>query len=551
MQLPQDPYVNGQPIEAVLYKDAAECPICFLYYPPYLNRTRCCDQTICSECFVQIKRPDPHPPEHADPSIPLPEPKPLAEAEQLVSESAMCPFCKQSEFGVSYEAPAFRRGLTYAAQTRTQLSAKASSPISSSASLLPLTNNDLSSSASAFPSRRRAQSLSASATTVITTDKVRPDWAKKLSDARAHAARRAAAATALHTAAFMMGGAPGAGPSIGRRRRGLLGMDSPIGLSRSGSTPHLSEGAAIPNMDVLLAALEASGANRLRSNGDLIPGRGSSRQNRAQDLEDIMMMEAIRLSLAAEEERQKKEDKEAAKEAKKEDKKKLKEQKKTDKPAKKGLFHSPNPSHEGVFPSSPEHSTLLGSLSNAEGKGKAKAVGLYGTSPVAARTGLYPSTESLTQGGDSQRHLEQSRAALDSSRLGASPGRSTSDLTSQSRFFSTASSTDSSFVDSPVGSLRPGFDPTAFEPTSSGNGTHAYSTRQEIAAAAGTPGTEQAFNYGSLTAMLGKERVQNTEQRESRHTEPASEERYATNSAYLKRTISPHDSAAGEDPKST
>jgi hypothetical protein len=36
-----------------------------------------------------------------------------------------------------------------------------------------------------------------------------------------------------------------------------------------------------------------------------------------EDLEDMMMMEAIRLSLAAEEERKKKSEKEAAKEAKK------------------------------------------------------------------------------------------------------------------------------------------------------------------------------------------------------------------------------------------
>src|SRR5439155_5632312 len=101
IHLPNDPYVNGLPIEAFLYKDAAECPICFLYYPPYLNRTRCCDQAICSECFVQIKRPDPHPPEHEQPD---PNAPPLTPAEreaqpdgQLVSEVATCPFCKQPE----------------------------------------------------------------------------------------------------------------------------------------------------------------------------------------------------------------------------------------------------------------------------------------------------------------------------------------------------------------------------------------------------------------------------------------------------------------------
>lgn len=104
--------------EAAMYKKAAECPICFLcvrqfglawcitlqktsfprsplrfclpfqslvdspanarcpfghvspsanddiselgrYYPPLINTSRCCDQPICTECFVQIKRADP------------------------------------------------------------------------------------------------------------------------------------------------------------------------------------------------------------------------------------------------------------------------------------------------------------------------------------------------------------------------------------------------------------------------------------------------------------------------------------------------------------
>ena len=117
LQLPRDPTVNGQQIEVFLYKNSSECPICFLYYPPYLNTTRCCDQPICSECFVQIKRPDPHPPEHEQPD---PNAAPLSDAEkeaqsqgQLVSEVATCPFCKQPEFGITYAAPPFRRGLSY------------------------------------------------------------------------------------------------------------------------------------------------------------------------------------------------------------------------------------------------------------------------------------------------------------------------------------------------------------------------------------------------------------------------------------------------------
>ncbi|KAG7110056.1 Protein SIP5 like protein [Verticillium longisporum] len=35
--LPHDPFVNGQLLEVFLYKDASECPICFMYYPPDPN----------------------------------------------------------------------------------------------------------------------------------------------------------------------------------------------------------------------------------------------------------------------------------------------------------------------------------------------------------------------------------------------------------------------------------------------------------------------------------------------------------------------------------
>lgn len=55
-----------------LYKGAEECPICFLYYPRNLNMTRCCSQPICTECFVQMKRLDPHVPHEeggAEPNI--------------------------------------------------------------------------------------------------------------------------------------------------------------------------------------------------------------------------------------------------------------------------------------------------------------------------------------------------------------------------------------------------------------------------------------------------------------------------------------------------
>ena len=116
-KLPHDPFVNGQPIEVFLYKEPTECPICCLYYPPYLNTTRCCEQAICSECFVQIKRPDPHPPEQNEPdpnAPPASEEERLARAEGLlVSEVATCPYCKTPEFGITYTTPPGRRAVTY------------------------------------------------------------------------------------------------------------------------------------------------------------------------------------------------------------------------------------------------------------------------------------------------------------------------------------------------------------------------------------------------------------------------------------------------------
>ncbi|CAO3613604.1 unnamed protein product [Mucor hiemalis] len=70
--------------EKMLYNDAVECPICFLYYPANINYSRCCDQPICTECFVQIHRPI------ETPSVP-----------------ATCPFCMQENYGILYEAPSW------------------------------------------------------------------------------------------------------------------------------------------------------------------------------------------------------------------------------------------------------------------------------------------------------------------------------------------------------------------------------------------------------------------------------------------------------------
>ncbi|KAI2813202.1 hypothetical protein CBS115989_9672 [Aspergillus niger] len=338
MQLPRDPFVNGQPIEAYLYKDAAECPICFLYYPPYLNRTRCCDQPICSECFVQIKRPDPHPPEHGDanPDSAPAEGGEQAESQdcQLVSEPSACPFCVQPEFGVTYAPPPFRRGLAYASDPSSR--PNMASPLSSTSSL--------SSGNTPTTGRRRATSLSANDPTVITTDRIRPDWAQKLANARAHAARRSAAATALHTAAYLMhSNGAGNDSRIGLGRRSVMRRNgAPEAQNSSARTGSPALQALAFLTDRRAAGHEADSAEE--GSGNIAPPRQSSRRNRIDDLEEMMMMEAIRLSLASEEERRKREEKEAKKEAKK----KEKEAKKAEKVARKTELTSNNASSSAL-----------------------------------------------------------------------------------------------------------------------------------------------------------------------------------------------------------
>jgi hypothetical protein len=359
MQLSKDPYVNGQPIEAFLYKNASECPICFLYYPPYLNKTRCCDQPICSECFVQIKRPDPHPPEHHDDDPNTESENGVSNEEyQLVSEPAACPYCKLPEFGITYEPPPFRRGLAYANQPSHLKSAMSSS---SSISSMGISGH----------SRRRNQSLSVDSPSVITTDKIRPDWAKKLADARAHALRRAAAATALHNAAYVIGntGEGSSRFSIGRRRRTFFSGDgdvpSPLPLG---------------NVGALLAAADRQQAVANRAGDgqtDLFPGRSSSRRTRMDTLEELMMMEAIRQSIAMEDERKRKEEKEAAKQAKKEEKQRQKEAKDAKKSAK--LMARTGSYPFGINDSTP--SPAGNGEQSSVGKGKAIDRGEGSTSP--------------------------------------------------------------------------------------------------------------------------------------------------------------------------
>lgn len=191
-----DENVPSRELLLKLYRGASECPICFLYFPPYLNVSRCCGQPICSECFVQIKRLDPHPP-HDDMSnengAELPH--------TLILEPANCPFCAMPNFGVTYDTP---RELSIGlGGVHTPANYK---PPSEAAEDAVLSSEETSGTPvvlrSASPqkpkSKQRRTSVPADAAGVVTTDYIRPDWEQKLASAKSKLARRAATASAIH-----------------------------------------------------------------------------------------------------------------------------------------------------------------------------------------------------------------------------------------------------------------------------------------------------------------------------------------------------------------
>lgn len=445
IKLPQDPFVNGQALEVHLYKDAIDCPICFLSYPPYLNRTRCCDQPICSECFVQIKRSEPHLPEHhpdgqaRDPNEGLRAEDP---PEMLISQPSACPYCQQPEFGVTYENPPFRRGLSYPLSSGVMGS---NTPMSSQSSL-----HSISHSAAPQPGRRRGHSLSATAPNVITTDRVRPDWATKLAAARAHQARRAAAATALHTAAFLVGGG---------EQRSILGRGR-FGRRNTGS------GANTPGQIIVEGEAERSGE------GDQNPGWNAdgSRRSRMDELEDMMMMEAVRLSLAAEEERKRKEAKALRKEAKK--------------AAKKQAKNPYGGSHSGASGSSLSLGLgrRRGNSSASHLRNESTLDSIVAESSGAAANKAPQNTE--TPQGASTKDTELSTSMP----IPTTRGRGNSHL----RQMSNASSLGSSFTDTPVGSFgAPG------NPGPSGLASHSEDPDHDV------EGGEPMFNFRSLAELVG------------------------------------------------
>ncbi|KAF8710227.1 c2h2 zinc finger protein, partial [Rhizoctonia solani] len=231
--------------EAEVYRGAIECPICFMYYPPNINRSRCCDQAICTECFVQIKRAEPT-------------------TTHIVSEPAACPYCVQENFGVTYEPPSWRAGLVLSSSgspSRPELPRLGGSAISTASG---------ESQGHLTAERSRRKSIPHQSVEVVTIDYIRPDWEAKLEAVRATVARRANRRIVMR--------------QVGDR---LI----PVGITSGRVVPvNIGEG-------------DTGGS-----------GRRGRRQRPATsgelpmpDLEELMMMEAMRLSLLEHEAQQRRE----------------------------------------------------------------------------------------------------------------------------------------------------------------------------------------------------------------------------------------------------
>lgn len=238
--------------EASVYRGAVECPICFLYYPPNINHSRCCDHPICTECFVQIKRSEPT-------------------TTHLVSDPAACPYCVQEHFGVVYTPPPWRTGIG---------SDGTISPWSSDS---PKGSQPLTPTAGYPTHKRRQKSFSADSPEVVTIDQIRPDWEAKLAAVRAAVTRRANRRIIMR--------------QVGDR---LI----PVGVT-SGRVHALSPeeaAAAAENQDT-------GGSRRSRRRQQASSNQGFEQYIGlgGQDLEELMVMEAMRLSLLEHEEQQRKE----------------------------------------------------------------------------------------------------------------------------------------------------------------------------------------------------------------------------------------------------
>ncbi|CAG60227.1 uncharacterized protein GVI51_I00649 [Nakaseomyces glabratus] len=205
--IPKNSFLPNDDLKYDLYAQGSECPICFLYLPMPLNYSKCCQQPICSECFVQIKRSEPHfPHDEVDPSQPQKDEN-EKDPNLLISEPANCPYCATPNFSITYTPPTGRKvGIGGQA---------------------PNLYKPLGTAGNAPP------------TYTVSSDDIRPDWETKLNKERVRLARRSANATAIHVSNRL----------IGPQRTGSFANEDSPGVA--GSTDSRSAGVANSTLEEL------------------------------------------------------------------------------------------------------------------------------------------------------------------------------------------------------------------------------------------------------------------------------------------------------------
>ncbi|CAO3626224.1 unnamed protein product [Mucor hiemalis] len=205
-----EPFINNKKIS---YE--TECPICFLFYPSRMNRTRCCDKSICTECFLQLRR------SSTSPLVP-----------------AVCPFCVQPNLGVLYIPPTWSKHFSEFKKRRSDLFIKSKED-------------------SEYDDRdidRRKWSVKPEDPDVVLVDTVRPKWEEMLEERRAS--------------------------SVGTTRRRRVQLDS------SGERRRSNRRRTTSRPQYTLHGSQAGSNHTIYDTfADM-------------DLEDVMIMEAIRLSLS-------------------------------------------------------------------------------------------------------------------------------------------------------------------------------------------------------------------------------------------------------------
>ncbi|KIY51065.1 hypothetical protein FISHEDRAFT_71360 [Fistulina hepatica ATCC 64428] len=302
---------------------------------------------ICTECFVQIKR--------IEPTV-----------THVVSEPAACPYCVQDNFGIVYTPPPWRAGMGADPNHQT-------SPLDSPKGSQQFIGDGLTPAAPAH--KRRQKSYSADAPEVVTIDQVRPDWEAKLAAVRAAVARRANRRIIMRQVGdrlIPVGVTSGRVHALNPEEAGNIILEGGVGGDNGSGSRRSRRNRQQPASFEQLVSLGLGGQQYMGLAG--------------QDIEELMVMEAMRLSLLEHEEQQRKE-----KEA--EEKKKREEAKGGNMPSSEG--ESSNAA------SVPGPSTVEAQLSSAPEASAAEAPGPSSLSVISISPSSSPNTRSSSS---SHRH---------------------------------------------------------------------------------------------------------------------------------------------------